>query len=292
MFELRQLEQFLAIVEYENISRAAEELNITQPALSRSLQNLEYQLKIPLFTRSKNKITLNQTGRFMAQNARKLLEEAKELENEVQEYHKVHTKIIIGSVAPCILLFKLKEEVEKEFNGIECETEVVSKELLTEKLKKGIYSMAIFSSKEDCKDYLQVPLDTEELYAMIPLNHPLAKEKSLTFSQINGEAIIPFPLKGDWNTLLEEKLPESQFLYQKDINTFDKIINSSNLICFESNFLKNKVDNHIGIPIADPQAKITYHLAILKSNKEQFKNILNKKIRSEPLKQKELLNIS
>ena len=64
MFELYQLRQFLAVVEHETVSKEADALNMTQPALSRSLQNLEYELQLPLFDRGKNKITLNDSGRW------------------------------------------------------------------------------------------------------------------------------------------------------------------------------------------------------------------------------------
>ena len=53
MFELNQLEQLLAIEKYKTISKAAEHLNISQPALSRSIQRLEEELEVTLFERQK-----------------------------------------------------------------------------------------------------------------------------------------------------------------------------------------------------------------------------------------------
>lgn len=56
MFELHQIKQLVTVADCGTISKAAEKLNITQPDLSRSLQNLEYELKTPLFARSKNAV--------------------------------------------------------------------------------------------------------------------------------------------------------------------------------------------------------------------------------------------
>ena len=56
--ELRVLKYFLAIANERNITRAAEKLHITQPTLSRQLQDLEEELGTPLFTREKRRMTL------------------------------------------------------------------------------------------------------------------------------------------------------------------------------------------------------------------------------------------
>ena len=73
MYELNQLMQLAAIADAGTISAAAEELNISQPALSRSVQKLEEELGVRLFDRSKNKITLNETGELAVEYARKII---------------------------------------------------------------------------------------------------------------------------------------------------------------------------------------------------------------------------
>ncbi len=274
MFELHQLEQFLAVVEQGTVSKAAEKLNITQPALSRSLQNLEYQLQVPLFIRSKNKVTLTPTGLYTADLARSLLARAAQLEESVREYHRTHSKLIIASCAPCELLFQVQELARSHFAGIECETVVDTEEKILAALLEGSCSMALFSREIHQSDLIQRPLKSEQLFAMIPADHPLSKNKSLSFRQINGESVIPFPLKGHWNSLLEEKLPDSTLLYQNSIQIFDKVVHASNLISFESNLLEIPLKNHIKIPIQDPEAEITYHLALLKTKEKEFRSFL------------------
>lgn len=73
MFEFIQLEQLLAIDKYKTLSKAAEELLISQPALSRSMQRLEEELQVTLFTRQKNKITFNENGKLALEYARKIV---------------------------------------------------------------------------------------------------------------------------------------------------------------------------------------------------------------------------
>ena len=67
MFELYQLEQLLAVSECGTLSQAAEQLHLSQSALSRSMQRLEAELQVTLFTRQKNWIELNECGRMAPQ---------------------------------------------------------------------------------------------------------------------------------------------------------------------------------------------------------------------------------
>ena len=75
MLELYQLLQLLAIAECGTISKAAEQLHLSQPALSRSMQKLEEELQVTLFDRQKNKITLNKNGRLAVEQARRVVEQ-------------------------------------------------------------------------------------------------------------------------------------------------------------------------------------------------------------------------
>ena len=63
MLDLEELRQLAAFARWGTLSRAAEELHISQPTLSRTMQSLEEEFGVSLFIREKNKIELNETGR-------------------------------------------------------------------------------------------------------------------------------------------------------------------------------------------------------------------------------------
>lgn len=277
MVDLHQLKQFLCVAEYGTVSKAAEELNITQPALSRSLQNLECELDVSLFARTKNKIVLTETGVKTVKLARKLLSEAESFEKNVKDYFSAHSTIQIGSCAPCKALKILEDSVKEFFPNIKCSSEIEEESKLSVKLLKGKYQLALLSNSLNDGTVEQVAFYKEQLFAMIPKKHALAKKtEGIYFSDIDGEAIIPFPLKGYWNDLLEKSLPHSQFLYQKTLETFDKIVNATNLISFSSDAIPMNVKNHVAIPVLDASATITYNCACLKSSKKQFSPVLRK----------------
>lgn len=71
MIELEQLKQLIAFATYGTLSKAAEELYISQPALSHSIQKLEKTLGVELFDRKKNKMELNQNGKLLSSTQKK-----------------------------------------------------------------------------------------------------------------------------------------------------------------------------------------------------------------------------
>ena len=77
MFELRDLECFLAIADHGTFSRAAEALRLSQPSLSRRIAALERQLGVSLFSRARRQISLTPAGRTLAREARGIFAEAR-----------------------------------------------------------------------------------------------------------------------------------------------------------------------------------------------------------------------
>ena len=103
MLELYQLTQLLAIAECGTMSGAAEQLHISQPALSRSMQKLEETLQVTLFDRQKNKIQLNKNGELAMEHARRVVEQAHDLVEQVRYFDRSQRTISIGSCAPAPL---------------------------------------------------------------------------------------------------------------------------------------------------------------------------------------------
>ena len=83
---LVQLKYAIAVAKYKNYSHAAEELFITQPALSQQIMRLEEELNCRLFIRSPRKIELTKAGEMFVQGAQKVLDDLAELENSMQVF--------------------------------------------------------------------------------------------------------------------------------------------------------------------------------------------------------------
>ena len=79
--ELRHLRYFVAVVEEQSFTKAAEKLFIAQPPLSRQIQNLEQELDIQLFERGSRPLKTTEAGQFFYQHAVKLLSNAEEIKS-------------------------------------------------------------------------------------------------------------------------------------------------------------------------------------------------------------------
>ena len=85
---LKQLQYFKKAAEAKNITQAADELFIAQPALSKSIIDLEKELGVALFDRNGKKVALNHNGEILYKYAQKIQFTMTDLENELLEYNK------------------------------------------------------------------------------------------------------------------------------------------------------------------------------------------------------------
>ena len=98
--KLNQLEYFCAVCRYHSITRAAEELYVTQPTISVAIRELENELKLRLFHHEKNRISLTKEGEVFYQRAEALLRETRAIVSEFSSLGEQETPIRIGIPPP------------------------------------------------------------------------------------------------------------------------------------------------------------------------------------------------
>ncbi len=99
--ELRVLHYFLMVAREENITRAAQNLHITQPTLSRQLMQLEEELGTPLFHRSSRRIVLTEDGMLLKRRAQEILELTEKTQRELAGREELAGEIAIGCGETC-----------------------------------------------------------------------------------------------------------------------------------------------------------------------------------------------
>lgn len=101
MIEFYILEHLTAFYEYGTLSAAAENLHISQPALSRSMKKLEELLNVPLFHHQKNKISLNDIGIKTAEYAKEIIALEKQMVDQVRLYDRISILLFLEAVPLC-----------------------------------------------------------------------------------------------------------------------------------------------------------------------------------------------
>lgn len=282
MFEFIQLEQLLAIDKYKTLSKAAEELLISQPALSRSMQRLEEELQVTLFTRQKNKITFNENGKLALEYARKIVNSSLEMKEHLQAFDKSNHTISIGSCAPAPI-WNLIPEVSRLFPDMKIQSDMKSLDELVDGLINNKYQIIITTDEMNLPDIISRKYCEEHLYISLPPAHPLAGHKSLTLNDLNGQSILILSKIGFWYDICKAKMPDSLFLVQEELSALDELRKSSALPSFATD-LTNKSsshDNRILIPLTDPEVNVTFYINYNKSYKKQFESIIYTSIDSK-----------
>ena len=278
MFELHQLEQLIAVAKCGTLSRAAEELHISQPALSRSMQKLESELQVELFLRSKNKIELNDNGRLTVEYARKVMGQANDMMEQVRSYDRNQRTIFIGSCAPAPL-WELTPVLSTLYPNKAVSSEMKDPDVLLQGLMRNDYQIIILPEPVESEELYCTRWGEEHLLFSLPPAHPLSGSKGLHLSDMDGETMLLFSQIGFWKRIPSEKMKSSHFLVQKESYDFEELIRHSALPYFSSDIAvrqQGTIPNRIFIPILDPEANITYYFVTKKQSRNRFSALLER----------------
>jgi len=187
--EFQQLEQFVAVARAGNFTRAAEELNLSQPALSRAIQKLENVLGEPLFERKPREVVLTDLGELLLERAKAILQLVENTFSELSEAGR-HGRIRLGAI-PTIAPYFLPGLL-RSFADQHPDISVVVQEDTTENLIRrcshGEIDLVILALPIIAK-YLEIePLFEEELLLVVPESHALA-----SCDEITAEAVDDCP---------------------------------------------------------------------------------------------------
>lgn len=278
MIELNQLEQLVCIAKNQTISKAAQELLISQPALSRSMQRLESDLGVELFDHYKNKIILNKNGELAVKHAQKIIKNIQTMVDEIQEYDQSFHTISIASCSPAPM-WDLEPLIKKLYPQISVQTAVVNQKEILNKLKEKEYHLVITPYPIEDSHYFCIPYIEEDLLLSLPLNHPLTHKKEIKFHDLDGQTMLLYSKIGFWHDLHMEKTPKTKYLLQEERLTFNEIVKASTLPSYTSNLSikrEGKMSDRIILPIDEEDAHVQYYVVMLKENKKKYKELIDK----------------
>ncbi len=194
--DLRTLNYFLVVAREENITRAALQLHVTQPTLSRQLRQLEAELGVKLFERSSHNIVLTKEGIMLRRRAQELLSLAERTKKElVSDDDVVSGEISIGGGefrnSQCLAgmlsdFMKVHPKVSFDiFSG--------NNDNIMEQMDKGLIDIGLFIAPIDLLKYESVRMHEKERWGvLVKKNSPLAKkEKVLREDLTELKLLIP-----------------------------------------------------------------------------------------------------
>lgn len=191
--DVQQIKNFLVLCETLNFRKAAEQINIVQPALSRQIQLLENEIGVLLFNRSKRAVILTEAGIFFQKETDRILQDLNktiirtaQLHNgEAGEIRVTHASSAMNTVVPSFLVkvkhkwpnLKTIAQETSNFQQIEM--------LLTRKTDLGIAPNILVPPEINSKI-----LYKENFVLILPRNHSLSKKKFTDLSVLKNETFI------------------------------------------------------------------------------------------------------
>jgi DNA-binding transcriptional LysR family regulator len=192
--ELRHVRYFLAVAEHLNFSKAAQQLHIAQPPLSRQIRQLEDELGVDLFVRTKHRVQLTKPGRVFLDEGRKLVMQAGHATEAARHAQKGESGIVRIGIASGLggVVGKAVADHCRRFPTINIECKDIFSSVQNENLNKGEVDVGFLRPPVD-----QVNLDCELLFeeefvVILPKTHRLAKRKSLRLKEVADEPLIVF----------------------------------------------------------------------------------------------------
>ncbi|MGN1182541.1 MAG: LysR family transcriptional regulator, partial [Faecalibacillus sp.] len=223
MIEMYQLEQLVAIYKSGTISKAAKDMHISQPGLTRSIQRLEKELGFDLFEHKKNKVTLNDNGLLAVKYAQKILNERDHMLIQLKKRIESQQTISIGSCTPAPI-WALEFIFKKRYPEMKIKKEITSqKDELLEKLSHDHFSIVVIDHPVQDNRYLCFKLFEEHLYLSLPSLHPLANLKDISFQELDGQSVLLLSSIGLCNEICIKMMPHSHLLLQKNQDTFNEL---------------------------------------------------------------------
>lgn len=189
---LRQLAVFASVAKHLSFVRAAEELHLTQPAVSMQIKELEAAVELPLFERSGRTIRLTMPGEYLLVYARRMLATLKEASDAMAKLRKVQGgRITIGMVSTAeYFLPRLVARFRQEHPAVDMRLAVGNREELSRMLHDNEVDLAVMGRPPRELDTRAEPFAAHPLVIIASPEHPLAKRREIAPKTLDGEPFI------------------------------------------------------------------------------------------------------
>jgi DNA-binding transcriptional LysR family regulator len=189
------LECFIEVTRTGNFTTAAENLFITQPALSRIIKSLEDELGTPLFIRTRKKLILTDAGHILKKHALKIEKQLQELDEELDKmfmFKKRHIRIGLPTVTNSIFFSQLIASFHQEYPEVTFQLDEDGSRPIEEKVVNDLldFGVVVLTEKNDHLDYYMFV--HEKLKLVVPSSHHLARKQEVSLQELKEESFIMF----------------------------------------------------------------------------------------------------
>ena len=218
-----QLLTFMAVYECNNYSRAADQLNLTQPAVTARINKLELELDCKLFNRDGKKITLTEEGTAFLPFAKKILNYIEEAKNTI-DFLKTPTLTIGLSPAFSVsiilqLLAILRENTELTIDLVDANDSIE----ISDMISKGIIDIGLVRDVISFANLNHQFLFQENLLFVVGKDHPFVDKTEITMEDLHNQTMICYRRETPLWSQIDEKLVGVHNLNRIEVGSFEMV---------------------------------------------------------------------
>ncbi len=265
---INQLQYFQITCKYMNISKSAQELHVSQSAVSKAIKELEKEFEISLFSRYNNTLFLTADGKLFLEKTEQILNKVQLLYTFANEINDKSNTVRLGIsplVGGCLLPPFYQEVMDLDnkliLDPVELQTHKILSEIESENIDVGL----IVSGDSNLSRFGCVRLLDTSLVFCVHENNPLSKENSISFSMLKDEPLIFITPDSSENKILLEHFQEENIIpnilfHSDQIYTIQHCINHELASSFLYDIVvpRNQYIKHV--PLKDP---VTMHICLV-----------------------------
>ncbi len=238
--DIKHLQYFIEVTNFNSFSRAADHLFITQPTISKMIKNLEEELGVALFDRSRKQVTLTDAGRIILEQAKLIDKAFKNLEMELDNLlglKKGHIRIGLPPIFDAHLFLKIMGNFHEKYPSITFEIVEDGSKKIEEDVNKNLLDVGVVVLPTNDEIFDHFSFIEEDLNLILHSSHPLAQRESVDLAELANESFI---------------------LLNKDFVLTDVIISACNSVgfyphtiseCSQRSFIEEMVASKLGVSL-------------------------------------------
>jgi len=210
--DLLLLRSLVAVADTGSITEAADRIGVTQPALSRRLQQLEEHLGAELLSRGRKGAQLTEIGRLVEGEARILIARYDHLRDQVRAHQGLEggtVRIGGGATAVSFVLPKAIASFQRSHPGVRFQLKEAGSNEVAEDVLSGRLELGLVTLPVKTRDLSVQPLLTDRIVLVGPRNHPLARGGSIRARDLEGMAFVGFEADTAVRQIIDAALREA-----------------------------------------------------------------------------------
>ena len=259
---IRKYEAFVRAVELGSLSKAAEELGYTQSGISHMMQSLEEEVGFPLLVRTSAGIQPNHEGELLLPVIRQLLNTSESLEQHIAKIKGADTGRIRVAAYTSVATYWLPgiiRDFQKDYPNVEIQIIEMGSGAIEQIMRERKADLCIYAGGEG-QEFEWVPLCRDRMLALVPPDHPLARQDCVPLEALLTEKfIMPMPgYDGEVRYILNKlpRWPQILFSACSDYAIINMVTEGLGVSILPELLLKNYGHSAVALPMDPPQERM------------------------------------